>query len=362
MSATAVRPTLARADYAGLALYEPDRSAVRVDLSDNTNRWGMPPAAARVLREAAASSFTRYPDAYTESLKEAIASYAGVAPANIVTGCGSDDVLDSTVRAFSLPGDRLAICDPTFVMASALATMNGLECARVSFSTDFAIEADALLGTGARIIYVCSPNNPTGTTAHPDAIARIADETAGLVIVDEAYIEFDDATGCIALARTRPNVLVVRTMSKAFGLAGLRVGYGIGAPELVREVEKSRGPFKVSALASLAAQAALREDLSWMRLHVRLAREARASLAVELARRGIGTLPSSANFVLAPLSDAVVVASRMRAFGGGVAVRPFAQLPGIGDALRITVGPADEMAAALDALDAAMGERGAACA
>ena len=350
----AIRPTLARADYAQLALYTPDRSPVRVDLSDNTNRWGMPPAAARVIREAATSAFARYPEPYSAALKEAVAGYCGVEPENVVTGCGSDDVLDSAVRAFAPPGERLATCDPTFVMVPALAVMNGLSCARVPFSPAFETDADALLATDARIIYICSPNNPTGTTTPVETIARLADQSRGLVIVDEAYIEFADTPGCAELARTRPNVLVVRTMSKAFGLAGLRVGFGIGAPELVREVEKSRGPFKVGALASLAAKAALREDVSWMRLHARLAREARGTLAFDLAQRGIIALPSSANFLLAPMPNASAIATRMRELG--VAVRPFTQLPGIGDALRITVAPADEMAAALAALDTARQE------
>ena len=354
MTATGPAIRLARADYAQLALYTPDPSPVRVDLSDNTNRWGMPPAAARVIREAATSAFARYPAPYSAPLKEAIAEYCGVDPENIVTGCGSDDVLDSAVRAFALPGDRLATCDPTFVMVPALAVMNGLECVRVPFLPDFGSDADALLSTGARIIYVCSPNNPTGTTTSLETIPRLADRAQGLVIVDEAYIEFADTAGCAELASTRPNVLVVRTMSKALGLAGLRVGYGIGAPEVVREVEKSRGPFKVGALASLAAKAALREDVSWMRLHVRLAREARAAFAFALAQRGITTLPSSANFVLALIPNAPAMAARMRELG--VAVRAFSQLPGIGDALRITVAPADEMAEALAALDGARQE------
>lgn len=354
MSAAGARAPMTRADYAQLTLYAPDRSPVRVDLSDNTNRWGMPPAAARVIREATTSAFARYPDPYSTPLKEAFAEYCGVEPASVVTGCGSDDVLDSAVRAFTVPGQRLATCDPTFVMVPALAIMNGLECARVPIPSDSGADAEALLATGARVIYVCSPNNPTGSVTPVETVARLADHAQGLVIVDEAYIEFADSPGCVELARTRPNVLVVRTMSKAFGLAGLRVGFGIGAPDLVREVEKSRGPFKVGALASLAATAALRDDVSWMRLHVRLAREARAYLAAGLAQRGITALPSSANFVLAAMPDAVAVARRMRE--RGVAVRPFTQLAGAGDALRITVGPLDEMAEALAALDTARGQ------
>jgi histidinol-phosphate aminotransferase len=314
----------------------------------------MPPSAARVLRDAPASAFARYPDPYSAPLKAAVAAYCGVEATNVVTGCGSDDVLDSAVRAFALPGERLATCDPTFVMVPAVAIMNGLECARVPFAPDSSADADALLGTRPRIIYVCSPNNPTGGTTPVEMVARLADESPGLVIVDEAYIEFTDSPGCVELARTLSNVLVVRTMSKAFGLAGLRVGFGIGSPEVVREVEKSRGPFKVGAHASLAAQAALREDVDWMRAHARLARETRATLAESLARRGIVTLPSSANFLLAMVANAAAVAGRMRELG--VAVRPFTALRDIGDALRITVGPGDEMQQALAALDTARQE------
>jgi histidinol-phosphate/aromatic aminotransferase/cobyric acid decarboxylase-like protein len=152
-------------------------------------------------------------------------------------------------------------------------------------------------------------------------------------------------------------------MSKAFGLAGLRVGYGVGASAVVREVEKSRGPYKVSAVGSLAAQAALHDDLAWMRVHVRLAREARDRLGFELTRRGVACLPSAANFVFAPIANARQIARRMQETRG-VAVRAFAGLPRFcpplrasdGAALRITVAPAEEMSAVLDAFDDARAE------
>lgn len=361
MTLPAIRAARARPELADLPLYEADRAPARVDLSDNTNRWGMPPAAARVLREAAPSTFTRYPEPYADTLRDELASYCGVERANLVTGCGSDDVLDSAVRAFASPGARVATCDPSFVIVPALARLNGAQCTRVPFTSAYDIDADALRTGGASVIYLCSPNNPTGTELRPNAIARLADAVDALVIVDEAYAEFTDHT-CVELARTRANVLVTRTLSKAFGLAGLRVGYGIGAPAVVREIEKSRGPYKVSAAGSLAAQAALRDDLPWMRLHVRLARDARASLAGALEARGIDVLPSAANFVFAPMPGAVRIARRMRE--RGVAVRAFSGLPRFcapleasgGDALRITVGPAEEMAAALEALDTARAE------
>ena len=317
---------------------------VRVDLSDNTNRWGMPPAAERALREFVPATLTRYPDASARELREAIARYCGVAPDNVVTGCGSDDVLDSAIRAVRTPGDVLATIAPSFTMIPVFARLNAMDLAEVPLQPTWDIDADALLATRARIIYLCSPNNPTGTVASRDSIERVVDGAEGVVVIDEAYAEFSDGH-CLDLARTRSNVLVVRTLSKAFGLAGVRVGYAIGDAALVQAVEMSRGPYKVTGFAAAAAIAALDEGREWMCAHAVLARNAVAWLAAQLDERGYESAPSSGNFVYVPMADAPCIASRMRA--KGVAVRAF---PG---ALRITAGPPAELAAALDAFDTA---------
>ena len=315
-----------------------------VDLSDNTNRWGMAPAVEQALRDFAVTGLARYPDAYAAPLKEAIALYCAVDAERVVTGCGSDDVLDSAFRAFASPGERLASISPSFTMIPVFAALNHVECVQVPLLASWDIDADALLATRARVTYLCSPNNPTGTVASRAQVLRVVDNAPGVVIIDEAYAEFTD-DNFLDLARTRPNVLVVRTFSKAFGLAGLRVGYGIGSPALVRAVERSRGPFKVTAFASAGAIAALGPGLAWMRTHANLARDARATLATELLSRGIESPLSHANFVYAPIADPTGVAQDM--LERGVAVRAF---PG---ALRITVGPAGEIAHALGALDTA---------
>jgi histidinol-phosphate aminotransferase len=214
------------------------------NLSDNTNRWGMPPAAARAIVEHAGQA-SGYPEAYADTLKRAIERYTGAPPASVVTACGSDDVLDAAIRTCGAPGDRLAICDPTFVMVPHFARLNRLTPVPVSLTSSGDIDLAALLGTEARIIYVCSPNNPTGTVASHARVAALAEATPATVIVDEAYAEFARES-LLDLALTRPNVVVVRTMSKAFGLAGLRVGYGVANPGLAREIETSRGPYKVT--------------------------------------------------------------------------------------------------------------------
>ncbi|HEU4642336.1 MAG TPA: histidinol-phosphate transaminase [Gemmatimonadaceae bacterium] len=338
---------IARAGYRDIALYAPDRAACAIDLSDNTNLWGTPPAAARAARDTAAAALTRYPALYASELKEALATYAGIATECVVTGCGSDDVLDSAIRALAEPGSRIAYAEPTFAMVPVFARMNGIEPVGVPFAPGFDIDPDALLATGARIIYLCSPNNPTGTAATRAAVERVLDRAPGVVILDEAYGEFL-GHGFIASAPARENLLVTRTMSKAFGLAGLRIGWATGHPSLVREVEKSRGPYKVSAVAERAACAALGEDLDWVRARVADARAARDRLASALRAMGLAPLPSAANFLLVPVADAPAVARRLRECD--VAVRPFTALPGIGDALRVTAGPEPMMDALLRAL------------
>jgi histidinol dehydrogenase len=337
----------ARVTFRDLSLYEPNRAPCALDLSDNTNRWGVPPSAERALRDVSAERVTRYPSVYTPELKIALAEYAGVRAEEIATGCGSDDVLDSAIRAFAEPGDRLAYPDPTFGMLPLWAQMNGLVAVPVSTPDPHNVDIDALLATRARVIYLCSPNNPTGLALPRTEIMRLVEHSAGIVVLDEAYAEFA-GSGWLAEAPRHPRLIVTRTMSKAFGLAGLRIGYAAAAASTITQIEKARGPYMTGGVAERAALAALRNDLAWVRTHIAAAKENRARFRAELAAAGIPSLPSDANFVLVPVADAAAVAAHMRA--AGVAVRPFQRLCGIGDGVRITVAPWPMMDAALQAL------------
>jgi histidinol-phosphate aminotransferase len=336
-----------RPSYQGISLYSPPSVPCRVDLSDNTNLFGMPPPAEQAVREFATSLVTRYPSSYAPELKKALSSYTGFEPSWLTTGCGSDDLIDCALRAFLEPGERIAVPDPSFSMMAYFAKVNGLQFVPVPLRPDFDIDVDGLLATGARLIYACTPNNPTGTTVSRASLERLVDAAPGIVLVDEAYAEF--ANGSFAeLVRSRPNVLVTRTLSKAFGLAGLRVGYAMGRPELVAEVEKARGPYKHSGVSERAAIAALTDGLSWVKARAEEAKENRRRLVEELKAQGLQPLPSEGNFVLVPLPGAPRVAARMRELD--VNVRAFQGLTGIGDALRIGCGPWPMMETALQAL------------
>ena len=330
------RLAIARAAYNDVPLYDPKRTPVTLDLTDNTNLWGVPPNAARAIREFAMSTVTRYPTLYGTELKQALATHAGVTPDMVVTGCGSDDILDSAMRAFGNEGELVAATDPTFAMVPIFAKMNALRAALVLELPDHEVDADALLATGAKVIYVCSPNNPTGALVARRTLERLIDNAPGVLLIDEAYTEFAGVSNVDLLARS-PRVLLIRTMSKAFGLAGLRVGYALGHPQLVAEVEKSRGPYKVNALAEQVAVTALRHDVQWVEEHIQLAIANRDRLTIELLRRNLDPMPSSANFVCVPVKNCVAVGMAMRE--KGVGVRPFPNLPRVGDCLRISVGP-----------------------
>ena len=329
--------------------YQETAAGCAVDLSDNTNLWGAPPAVDRVLKRIASDGLSRYPSAYSDDLKGAIAAYVGVDESMIVVGCGSDDVLDSAIRAFGAPNDLLVQADPTFSMIPVFAAVNGL--AVRAFSPLEAGFADSMIASNAAITYLCSPNNPTGTVLDIETVEGIAGNAKGLVIVDEAYIEFG-GTSAVSLLKTFDNLLVTRTFSKAFGLAGFRIGYGIASPEIAERVEAARGPYKVTALSERVAIEALSNDREWVSRCVAETIENRARFVNELASLGMKPLDSGANFVLLPVNDSARIENSLRS--SGVAVRRFNSLNRIGDALRISIGPWPMMQACLDALAGAV--------
>jgi histidinol-phosphate aminotransferase len=358
--------SLARDAVRALPLYAPDIADCTVDVSDNTNLWGAPPAVLRALREAPLSTLTRYPSLYSAPLREAILRYAklGGAPgAGVVTGCGSDDVIDATMRAFGAAGDRIAFSVPTFSMIPTFSRLNGLEPVAIPLTPAYDVDADRLVDIGAKITYLCSPNNPTATALSRAAVEYVAEHARGVVVLDEAYAEFAPETFVDLVAR-HERLIVTRTFSKAFGIAGLRVGYGMASSDMVGMVERARGPYKVNALAERAVLAALEDTaggLRWVRAHAALAVENRERLMVRLRTLGTPSLPSSANFVFVPTARATSLARHMRE--RGVLVRAFTGLPrdlpelagSNGEALRIGVGPWEIMEQVIDALAEALG-------
>ena len=352
--------TLARRDVRALPRYAPDVTPCAIDVSDNVNLWGTPPGALRALTTTTMSA-SRYPSVYATPLRDAVLRYLGLAVdggIDVVSACGSDDVLDATMRAFGEPGDEIVFAAPTFAMIPILARLNGLVPVAVPMTAEYEVDPQRLVDRRAKITYLCSPNNPTSTALSRETVEYVVRNAAGLVVLDEAYAEFAPES-FVALVTTAERLLVIRTFSKAFGLAGLRVGYGIGCNEVVEPIMRARGPYKVNAFAESAAVAALAEGpdgIGWVTAHAALAMESRTRLAAELRALGFVPAPSAGNFLFVPAARAQAIAEGM--CRRGVLVRAFSGLPqdvpalaaSGGEALRIGVGPWDAMKRVLEAL------------
>lgn len=329
---------IGRASLRDVPVYAPDASECAVDLRDNINLWGTPPRALEAVRDAAPSALSLYPAVAGGRLTRTLATRIGVNSEEIAAGCGSDDLIDAVFRAVAEPGAVVAHPAPSFSMVPIFARLNGLVPRAVPLRRDGCADADAMLATNARIIYVCSPNNPTGTATPADVVRRVVRESNAIVVLDGAYAEFDpDAEDLLREAPALERLLVLRTFSKAWGLAGLRVGYAVGGRELIRAVRQSSGPYKVNALAELAASVAVEEDAAWMRAQADEAVRCRDRLSDALRQLGLNPLDSRGNFVAVPVPDARRVATRLAE--RGFAVRAFVGLPVYGDLIRVGVAP-----------------------
>jgi len=321
-----------------------------VKLSANENPLGTSPAA--LAARAAVVDGATYPDPDSVELRGAIARLHGLDPARVVCGTGSDELLNLAAQAFAGPGDEVAYVRYGFSVYDIAARRCGAMPV-VAPDKDFGTDVDALLAcvTGkTRVVFLANPNNPTGTFLPRSELARLH---AGLpsdvlLVVDRAYAEYVDPAnddGALALAADNANVLATHTFSKIYGLAGERIGWGTGAPQIVDALNRIRGPFNVTSSAQAAGVAAM-EDQAFVaasREHNRTER-ARFVAAIEaLGNHGLRAVPSEANFVLVLFEGALTAAA---AFDGisqaGYAVR---HLPGQGlpQALRITIGTAAQM-------------------
>ncbi len=339
------RVVATRAGLDGVPRYDPGRAPTGTDLSDSTNAWGAAPSAVDAIRDAASASW-RYPAMYSEPLTEVLGEYHGVSPSSVITGCGSDEILRSAFNAYAGPGAVITWMEPTFVMTPVFAALLGLEARPVRMTALRPFDGDALLATNAAVTYLCSPNNPTGDLVDRSELLRVIDGARGLVVLDEAYADYSGDT-LIREAAERPNVIVARTFSKSFGLAGLRVGYGVAHPRVVTAVERARGPYTVNLMAERAASAAITHDVAWMRARVADAIAMRERLALELKALGFTPFPSRANFICVPVRDPAAFSAACRS--RGVLVRAFAALPYVGPAVRIAAAPWETLQNVVDA-------------
>ena len=322
-----------------------------IKLASNENPLGPSPKALAAVRERA-GEIHLYPDGSAYRLREALAAFHGVGQAEVLHGNGSNELLDLVVRTFATPSHHVVFAEPAFVVYRIAALSAGVPFTAVPLrELTHDLEAmTAAVRPNTRVLFVANPNNPTGTHVGRHAVERLLREVPPevIVVMDEAYLEYADAADfpdSLALRNLRERLIVTRTFSKIYGLAGLRVGYAVGPAALVDYMNRVRAPFNVSVLAQAAAIAALsdREHVERSRLHN--ARE-RARVSSALRQLGLTVAPSQANFVLVDLGRPArpVYDALLRR---GVIVRPFGNLP---TSLRITIGTERENGRLIDSL------------
>ena len=325
-----------------------------VKLASNENPLGMSPRA-RVAVEQAIAGIERYPDQF--DLIKALAERTGLAQGQIVLGNGSNDVLDLAARVFLAPGRSAVLAQHAFAVYP-LATMSaGAQCIVVP-AKHYGHDLDAMLAairSETRVVWIANPNNPTGNFV-PYAevkafLARVPADVA--VVLDEAYTEYlapADRADTLAWIRDFPNLIVTRTFSKVYGLAGLRVGYAAAAPEVADLMNRVRQPFNVNNLALAAAIAAL-DDHAFLAESYQLNRRGMEQLVAGIKRLGLEHIPSHGNFVTFKVSDGGSVNQKL--LRQGVIVRPIGGY-GLPNHLRVTIGLESENAAFLGALEKAL--------
>ncbi len=327
-----------------------------VKLASNENPLGMSPAARRAMAEAALDA-PRYPDNDAFALRAALAARLGVDASWIVLGHGSSDILEMAARALLAEGDSCVYSQYGFVVYASAVQQRGARHIVVP-ARDFGHDLPAMaaaIEASTRLVYVANPNNPTGTLASPQQIdAFMRSVPPGVVVVlDEAYVEYLDESlqrTSIELLRRHPNLVVSRTFSKAYGLAGLRIGYCAVQPALGDVLNRVRSAFNTGTLAQAAALAAL-GDQDFVRRSVELNRAGMRQLEAGIDELGLERVASHGNFVLVRVGDDEAAGGRVaRAMlAQGVIVRPVDNY-GLGRWLRISVGTADENRRCLDAL------------
>jgi histidinol-phosphate aminotransferase len=327
----------------------------------NTNESPYPPPRGvieAITKEFASLALNRYPNRDATELIADLATHCEWPTDGIWVANGSNEVFLHLLLAFGGPGRKAMTFEPTYSLHSLIPRITATTAVPVPRTEDFAVDREGAAAAIARerpeIVILCSPNNPTGGVDAHRTVRAIAETAPGIVVVDEAYGEFADPSESMReLLEEYPNLAITRTFSKAWRLAGARIGYMLAAPQLVRELLRVRLPYHLSSITQAIGRAAIRYASETMDLARSIARE-RDRLIVGLQSLGVTTFPSRANFVLFEVGDAQDCWKGL--FNRGVLVRSYAGEPGLKDCLRVTAGTSDETNAFLAAMKETLDE------
>jgi len=308
-----------------------------IRMNDNSNLFMPNPVAERVSDLFDFDSLSMYPSIQADDLRAAIGKKFGIAPSQVIVGNGSDEAIDLAVKTFIGPKDRVAVPVPTFEMYSMYAKIAGakvIECPLEEGT--FQLDVESILSADAKMIFLSSPNNPTGNSMRAEDMRRIIKESGAIVVVDEAYCDFTGAASFITMSRRAKNLLVLRTLSKAYALPGLRVGFCMGSEDVIGPMSAACAPFRLNRFSEKVAIEALADD-KFVKKIAETARTERKWVSSRLAKLGAKVYPSETNFILfrPPVPVRRLIDSL---FKKGIAIRDCSKQKMLSNCARVTFG------------------------
>jgi histidinol-phosphate aminotransferase len=314
-----------------------------IALDKNEIPWSLDDKVLKALiKRIKAMEFNRYPDSGCVALKKAISKYTGIDTSSIGVGNGSDELINVVLQTFIEPGDTIAVQNPTFSMYKIYGSICGARILEYNPDSNFEIKLEEYIAClqkeNPKMAFLCNPNNPTGKRLELAEIEQILESFSGMVVVDEAYYEFSGMTAAGLLPKYE-NLVILRTFSKAFGLAGLRVGYMLADPSVISCIDRVRSPFNVNAFAQVAAEEVLR-NMDTVAERIEIIKAERERLRALLGRlEGLQCFESWSNFILLRSAFAGEIYKKLK--DAGIYIKGFSA-PILKDCLRVTIGSPEE--------------------
>jgi len=318
-----------------LELYYNPKVGDKLRMDTSTNALGANPAGSRALAESASLNLGQYPSTYGDNLREELAKLYGLRKDNFVVGNGSDEALDIIIKTFLEPGETVITAHPAYVLHSFFVKINGGRTVTVDLDDDFQLDVERINSTPGKVVLICTPNNPTSNTFRLDDVKALIEGSDRPVVVDEAYGEYAGRS-FLPLVERYDNLIVTRTFSKAYGLAGMRIGYLAAGEEMAEAMQKVKIPYSLNLIGERVAVAALR-DREFLERSVKVVQEERPFLEQGLRDLGFQVYPSEANYILfRSTTPSEVLAKGLS--DKGVLIRDFGKVRRLENCLRTTIG------------------------
>lgn len=326
---------------------QPPRGTQVIKLNSNENPYPPSPAALAALRDIDGEWLRRYPEPFGGEFRQAASKVLGVPSDWIIVGNGSDEILSIVIRACAEPGRKVVYPMPTYVLYRTLTEMQAAEILEIPYKEDNVLPVAELIAANGCVTFIASPNSPSGHVVPSDDLRKLASELSGVLVIDEAYVDFAEASA-LDLVQEYENVILIRTLSKGYSLAGLRLGFGIGHPHLLDGLFKVKDSYNIDAIACKVATAAI-TDQAYKNACVAKVKASRTQLATDLQQLGFRVWNSQGNFLLTqpPQGNAEYLYQKLKE--QKILIRYFKQL-GLEDKLRITVGTDEQNQILIQAL------------